>query len=250
MCSKEKLGFGALCLNVTYNILLLLSIMLAAISVGTFNWIEATEEKMAQFADLSQTGGQLNKVSCGVMSYCVDSNDAFYECEFPWPLYNGSLTGQPDPLWSGTAACIALACVLFGIAYLYTLVACFGCYYTKFYERTAFLVRVGSALIFIALIIFGASFPAFAVKDCVQNATDGSCSLYKPVFPSNKLQPDGNIGCRICAPNMSYFALASSCSFGWGGGIAIAALVISLFASFIASYVESKQKKRDPNYAM
>ena len=46
---------------------------------------------------------------------------------------------------------------------------------------------------------------------------------YKTVFPSHVLEGGkGKIGCRICHPAMDRFAMADSCSFGWGGMITIA----------------------------
>jgi len=241
MCSKEKLGGGAICLNATYSFLLLVSMILAAIALGTYQWIEADADKIAAFADISSAPG-LSGVSCGMMSYCIDSNTAIGECAFPYPTYNGTLTSQPDRLWSGVAACIALGIVFMGFAWLYTLFACFGCYYHKFYSRTAFLVRCAAFLMLVGLIIFGASFPAYAVNNCTSTQADGSCSMYKPQWPSYLLQ-GADIGCRICGPNMSEFSLSSTCNFGWGGGIVIASMIVSLIASFIADKVEPKKPK-------
>jgi len=240
MCSKEKLGCCAIVLNTIYSFMLLISIVLAAVALGTYQWIETDFEQLSTFADLTDVPG-LSRVSCGMMSYCIDSSSNIGECSFPWPTYEDSLTKQPDPMWSGVAACIALGIVLMGIAWLYTLMACFGCYHKKWYAKTAMFVRIAAFLQLVGLIIFGASFEAFKVDNCTTTAADGSCTQYRPQYPNLNLQPDGDIGCKICGPNMAAFSLSSTCTFGWGGGIVIGSMIFGLIASFIADRVEPKK---------
>lgn len=227
----ETLSMSNILTNTMYSIFLLLSAMFAAIGLGTYQWVEADASAIAEYGDTTHIPG-LNKVSCGLISYCIDAAGRVAECSLPWPVYNDDITSQPNNYWTATAGLLATAIAMLILAWLYSLTACFGCYTRKRQLFCVSVVNSASILMLLALVVWGAGFKEYAVNDCIQEDADGDCTLYKTKFPSHILEGGkDNIGCRICHPSMSYYMMPDSCSFGWGGMLTIAAFIITSFTA-------------------
>lgn len=63
----------------------------ALIGACTFQWIETTVEQMSVDAQIMIPANVpgLNKVSCGLLTYCIDAAGEVAECALPWPRYGG-----------------------------------------------------------------------------------------------------------------------------------------------------------------
>lgn len=230
--------------NLVYSIFLFTAALLSAIGLGTYQWIEAEAEDLQSFGDTNHIPG-LNKVSCGLISYCIDAAGRVSECSLPWPIYNDDITDQPSQLWTAAAGCIATAIALLILAWLYSLVACFGCYTRKRQLCCVNIVNLAAVLLLVSLVIWGASFPEYAVEECLQKNADGECSKYKTQFPSYILESGKeNIGCRICHSSMTYYSMASTCSFGWGGMITVAAFIITCFTACCGRAVQPRSASK------
>lgn len=254
---RETLHCKMIFLNVIYSTFILAAALLGCIATWTYQWIEAKEQDMITKANIAIPANVpgLNKVSCGLLTYCIDAAGEVSECSLPWPRYGGNDGDPPTPseapimLWNVTAGFCMAAVILLGIAWLYTLISCFGCYTTWRQRTSACMVTASGWFFVIALLVFGASFNDVAVKDCadgLKNA-DGSCVRYEPVFPSARIEGGGgNIGCRICAKDMDRYVMSDSCELGWGGFVVIGAFLMTLVASCIGYSIHSRPTKVTP----
>lgn len=254
---RETMKMRMILLNVVYSGLILAAGLLACIGTWTYQWIEATEEKMVAEAHIQipvNVPG-LNKVSCGLLTYCIDAAGEVAECTLPWPRYGGNYDSPPHPseapilLWNVAAGFMMFGIILLALAFLYSLIACFGCFKTWRQRLSAGVVSVAGWSFVIALLIFGGSFQELAVKDCAEGTSEdesGNCPLYQPVFPSARIEGStDDIGCRICASNMGPFTMSSSCSLGWGAYLVLVAFILTVVASCIGYCVKAREPKRN-----
>lgn len=245
---SETLQMRCIVCNIIYSIFLLVCMMVSAIGVATYQWIEATRDDMEELAkiEIPPNAPGLNKVSCGLLTYCIDAAGEVAECTMPWPRYGGN-TGRPkwneSPIliWNWAALAISIAIVLMFFPWLYTMVECFGFFSTKWHRRCNCAVTVAGLFLVLGIILFFCGWDKLRVEDCIQYNVDGSCDLYDPVFPSEIIEGGTeNIGCRICANNMANFQLSSSCTMGWGSQVVLAAFVINIIASCIGGCIHSR----------
>jgi len=238
----EPLSWLNIATNVIYSIFLLMSAMFAAIGIGTYQWVEAEASDIAQYGDIAHIPG-LEKVSCGLVSYCIDAAGDVGECTLPWPVYNDDPTSQPSNYWTATAGLIATAVALLGLPWIYSLVSCLGCYTHTRQKRAVHVVNFAAGLMLLSLFVWAAGFHEYAVEECLHDGAD-SCQLYKTKFPSHILEGGkDNIGCRICRSTMTSFSMADGCHFGWGSFITIAAMIITACAGQCGRAVKPKWDK-------
>eukprot|EP00039_Didymoeca_costata_P011577 m.163443 g.163443 ORF g.163443 m.163443 type:complete len:262 (-) comp15219_c0_seq1:2772-3557(-) len=255
--ARETMHFGMIALNVVYSILILAAGLLGCIGTWTYQWIEATKEQMTEESaiEIPVNVPGLNKVSCGVLTYCIDAAGEVAECSLPWPRYGGNDDSAPHPseapvmLWNVVAGFMMFGVILLALAFLYSLVVCFGCFSTYRQRTSAGAVSVAGMCFVIALLIFGASFNELAVTECANGAAKddkGFCASYVPVLPSERIQgSSSDIGCRICSPTSDRFQIGA-CSLGWGLYVVIGAFVMTILASCIGYCVKGRKNKVRP----
>lgn len=218
---REKLTFCSIVINVIYSVLLLVTIMIAAIGLATYQWIETDKDKMAE-ANLEpppQAPG-FESVSCGLGTYCIDAAGQVAECSLPWPTYGDKPSDNPVFLWTVAGGFIATGIVFVVFAWLYTLIACFGCYSHERQNCCAKIVDVGGLFMFVGLLCFGASFSEVGVtnEDCkVPVASGQDCNSdigWYVQLPSETIEGKGNASCRICPNNVAAFQMSTQCEFG------------------------------------
>jgi len=252
---RQTLKMRMILLNTLYSIMLLSILMTTMIGLCTYQWIETTAEKMTLEGNIQIPANVpgLNKVSCGLLTYCIDAAGEVAECTLPWPRYGGNYDSQPTHdespviLWNVSAAFIILGWILVFFPWLYSLVACFGCFRQRIQEFGSGMVLSAGIFYIIGLMAFGASFDEVAVKNCTDGDSkdaDGKCPSWQPVFPSAVIEGGvENIGCRICAYNMAPFQMSSTCTFGWGGYIVLGAFLMTIVASFVGYSITKRAKK-------
>lgn len=242
--------------NVVYSVLLFIIIIMATIGVATYQWIEATADQMETKAGIAIPASVpgLNKVSCGLVYYCVDAAGEVAECALPWKRYgqgkgvNGDSEGEaadhPIQLLNWAAGFMGLGIFLVVLPWLYSLVICFGLFHTSWQRCGAAMVTAAGWLMVIGLLIFGGAFDYFAVLKCADGAAkdaNGNCPQYEPVFPSVRIEGStSEIGCRICAANMGKYMMSDSCTFGWGGYFVLCAFLMTLFASCLGYAIKAR----------
>lgn len=109
------------------------------------------------------------QVACGLGTYCINAAGQVSECSLPWPQYgDGKPSDIPIFLWSVASGLIATGIFFVLLAWLFSLVACFGCYSHTRQNCCAKIVDVGGLFMFIGLLCFGASFGDLGVtnEDC------------------------------------------------------------------------------------
>eukprot|EP00038_Savillea_parva_P006560 m.164501 g.164501 ORF g.164501 m.164501 type:complete len:272 (-) comp12434_c0_seq1:195-1010(-) len=246
---RERLTFCSIVLNVFFSALLLATGMMAAIGLSTYQWIETTDEKMAESNLFSppQAPG-LSSVSCGLGTYCVEAAGEVSECSLPWPKYGNRPSDVPFFLWSLAGGFIATGIAFVGLCWIYTIFACFGCYTHQRQSCFSKLVDVGGLFMFMGLICFGASLDEVGVNndDCrtALNAQGECTSGWFVQLPSPKIEGQGNQSCRICPSNAARFAISDNCAFGWGGGLVIAACIMCFVASAVGHCVTPRVQQR------
>jgi len=252
VCGKRlRLSFASVLCNVLFSITLFVAIMGGGVGLYTYSWIETTSEKMAeaQITAPAYAPG-LTAVSCGLLTYCIDASGAVSECALPWPTYGNLLDPDdyPTRVWSAAAGCIASGVGLLSVGFLYTLIACFGCFYERLQRIIMRLVELGGALLFAGLMCFGFSTRDMAVNDdrCTAwkdgvNGTD--CTAWTATLPSQVIEGNGNHGCRICPEGQGPFQLNTVCSFGWGGIAVICATVLAFGSLSCGSRVLPRKKQ-------
>lgn len=249
---RETLQMRMILLNTIYSILLLAILMTTMVGICTYQWIETTVEQMTTEANIQIPASVpgLNKVSCGLLTYCIDAAGEVAECTLPWPRYGGNYDSQPTHdespvvLWNISAAFIILGWILVFFPWLYSLVACFGCFREKIHRCGAGMVMSAGIFYIFGLLAFGASFDSAAVNNCTDGEpkdADGQCPSWKPVFPSAVIEGSvDNIGCRICAYNMAPFQMSSTCNFGWGGFIVLGAFLMTMITSVVGYQIHKR----------
>jgi len=257
MCKhRETMQMRMIVVNVVYSVLLFLAILFTAIGVSTFQWIEADANDMVTKGGVKIPANVpgLNKVSCGLLTYCIDAAGEVAECTLPWARYgsgkgvNGDSDGEaadhPIALFNVSAAFISFGLVLMAMPWLYSLVICFGLFHTSWQRCGAAMVTAAGWSMVIGLLCFGAAFDQLAVNECADGTlpnADGTCDWYQPVFPSVRIEGSvGAIGCRICAANMDKFTMSDSCVLGWGGYFVLAAFIMTLFASCLGYAIKAR----------
>jgi len=134
---------------------------------------------------------------------------------------------------------------LIGLAWLYTLVACFGLYSHELQSRFASCVSFGGLFMFIGLLCFGAGLADVGVsdRDCRADLSEGKCTAgYYLQLPSRQIE-GSDYACRICASNAAMFAMSESCEFGWGGILVVVACILSFIASCIGHCVTPRAQE-------
>jgi len=251
---RETMKMRMIVLNTVYSFLMFGTMMLALIGCATFQWIETTTEKMSVDAQIMLPANVpgLNKVSCGLLTYCIDAAGEVAECSLPWPRYGGDYDTAPSAdeapvvAWNVAVAFICFGVISTMIPFLYSLVACFGCFKSKLQKASAWMVMIGGWLFVCSLICFGASFGEVAVNECEDptedpNVGDG-CSTWKLVLPSTRVEGlDSDRGCKICANNMKPFMMSSTCDFGWGGYFVLGAFIMSLLTSCVGFHIHARE---------
>eukprot|EP00040_Diaphanoeca_grandis_P017281 m.89918 g.89918 ORF g.89918 m.89918 type:complete len:282 (-) comp26344_c0_seq2:78-923(-) len=239
---RETLSMSNILCNVFYSFMLCLTGCMSAIGLATYQWIEADVADIETFATVPISVPGLNKVSCGLVHFCVDAAGAVAECQLPWPVYNDDLTAQPSRYWTATAIVLCLAITLLGFSWLYSLVACFGLFKQKWQKISVRVVDCAGVLMLLALLIWGASFSDYAVNKCDHSVTnDDECTSWTLVFPSHIIEGGkNNTGCRICGPNMAMFQLSSTCKLGWGAIFVVVSVVLSLLSSCVGRRVHGR----------
>jgi len=252
---RETLKMRMIILNTVYSIMLLSILMTTMIGLCTYQWIETTAEKMTLEGNIQIPANVpgLNKVSCGLLTYCIDAAGEVAECTLPWPRYGGNYDSQPTHdespviLWNISAAFIIIGWILVFFPWLYSLVSCFGCFRQKLQQCGSGMVLSAGIFYIIGLMAFGASFDEVAVNNCTDGESkdaDGKCPSWKPVFPSAVIEGSvENIGCRICAYNMAPFQMSSTCTFGWGGFIVLGAFLMTILTSFVGYRITKRAEK-------
>lgn len=249
---RETLSFGSIVINVIYSILLLATALISAIGLSTYQWVETDKDTMAEgqlFPPPEAPGFQ--SVSCGLGTYCINAAGTVSECSLPWPRYgDGNATDVPIFLWTVAAGFIAVGIVFVMCAWLFTLIACFGCYSHQRQNCCAKIVDVGGLFMFIGLMCFGASFSDLAVtnEDCRIPVTGGgNCESSVGWFiglPSEQIKGSvENISCRICPENTAAFQMSSLCSFGWGGILVVVGCVMCFVSSAVGHCVTPRKFK-------
>lgn len=239
-------------LNTVYSFLMFGTMALALIGAATFQWIESTVDQMGTDAAIMIPPNVpgLNKVSCGLLTYCIDAAGEVAECSLPWPRYGGdydtapSADEAPVTAWNVAVAFICFGVISTMVPFLYSLVACFGCFKSKLQHVSAWMVMIGGWLFVCALICFGASFGEVAVNEC-DDPTElpPDCTTWKLVLPSTRVTGiTADRGCKICASNMKPFQMSSTCDFGWGGYFVLGAFIMSLVTSCVGFHIHA----RDP----
>lgn len=264
---NEKLTFGSIVVNTIYNVCLLLTLLMIAISLNTYEWIQATDDMMEEagiFPEPSMPG--FNKVSCGLGTYCIDAAGRVSECSLPWPQYGDDeeteqgrhflvlmfpnfLSDQmPISLWAIAGNFLIAGWLFIFCAWVYTFFACFGCFRAKWQRWCTNGVVFGGLLCLIALLCFGAGFGELAVTKCRSpaNATDANCRTWYAQLPSvsNKQPGEDTVKCKICPNDVAAFTMSTACDFGWGGMIAVAACLMALFSSGCGYAVKARAARR------
>lgn len=189
----------------------------------------------------------LNKVYCGLTTYCLDAAGRVAECSLPWPQYGDSTQHIPYTLWQVATGFMVFGLLLLCLAWLYSILACFGCFSTTAQKWSARAVMFAGIFMLIGLLCWGGSFGDVAVSKCVGDAekVDGVCSSWQSVMPSALIEGSNDkIGCQVCPYNMKAFQPATTCKIGWGAYIIVASTVLTLFTGCFGEAVTSTQQKR------
>lgn len=254
--ARETMKMRMIILNTIYSITILLTLLLAVIGCVTFQWIETTVDQLSVDAmiEIPINVPGLNKVSCGLLTYCIDAAGEVAECSMPWPRYGGDYDTAPSPnespvaAWNVAVMFIVVGALLTVPPFLYSMVACFGCFKSKLQKISAWMVMVAGWLYVCGLIAFGASFGSVAVDECAdENEIAPDCSTWKIVLPSTRIEgeADGSRrGCQICSSNMKAFMMSSTCDFGWGGYLVLGAFVMSLLSAFLGFHIHAREPYR------
>eukprot|EP00039_Didymoeca_costata_P018288 m.332912 g.332912 ORF g.332912 m.332912 type:complete len:255 (+) comp17027_c0_seq1:77-841(+) len=245
--TNETLSFSNIVCNVIYSIFLFANCLLTAIGLATYQWIETTGEDMAKSNINFDNVPGLNKVSCGLTTYCIDAAGQVAECSLPWPVYGDSPTDIPYTMWQAATGCITFGLLLLVLCWIYTIFACFGCFSSYLQKWSSRLCLIGGLFMLIGLLCWLGGFSDLAVSTCVGGVdkVDGDCPTgWDAVFPSDLIEGGvANIGCQICPREMKAFQRAETCKMGWGAYMIIVATVMSLILGSVAEMVTSRQAK-------
>lgn len=131
-------------------------------------------------------------VRCGLTSYCVDAAGSLSDCNIPWPRYGDksfpagiSVGAYPSKLWAASAGCVAAGIGLMTLAWLYTLVACFGCFRERLHRFFLRVLELGGLLLAAGVLCFGFAMTSTGVSDdrCIDRNSDGSCASWCVTSP-------------------------------------------------------------------
>lgn len=258
---RERLTFCSILCNVVYNVILMVAMILSLASYYMYEWIESDKKSMVKsniFVVDAAPG--FNQVSCGLTTYCIDAAGSVSECSLPWPRYGSDdpdVFGDPEQmiytpvfLWKIAAGLVLGATFCLCCAWIYTFFACFGCFRSRVQRFCNNLVVLAGTLLVSAVICFAASFEDLAVKKCMLpnvNATADSnppCTAWFAELPSEMIEGKGNAHCRICPPAQGAFTISTSCTFGWGAKVAVAACLIAYISTYCGQRVTSRPRTR------
>lgn len=246
-CTGETLSFAHIVRNVIYSFFLLLTCIFTSVGLATYQWMETSAESMeAANIKIPPTMPGLNSVSCGLFSYCLDAAGEVAECSLPWPKYGEKPTDVPYTLWRVAAGFIVFGLVLQVLCFIYSLMACFGCFSDKVQKYSTKFATGGGFFMMIGLLCWGASFSDFAVQNCANGAAkiDGECADWEAVFPSTAAQGNNaEIGCRVCNFKMAAFMPSTECEVGWGAILVSVGCVLAIFSGCVGEGIKSKQKQ-------
>jgi hypothetical protein len=236
-------------INVVYSFVLLFTCMVLAIGVSTYQWVETTVEQMEKASIVIPPNAPgLQKVSCGLYSYCIDAAGEVAECTLPWPQYGSGPSDIPIMWWKVAAGFITTGILFEVICWLYTLLACFGCFRTKWQKCSSKMASCSGLFVVIGLLAWAAGFGDMAVNECTEAGGEfpNDCiEGYHPVFPSSLIEGgDDKIGCRICSHNTQAFAPSVDCEIGFGAIFVCVGCFLSLISGCIGNCVESREYAR------
>lgn len=186
-------------------------------------------------------------VACGLTAFCVDAAGELAECSIPWPRFGDgnmlNLGVYPSKLWAASACCVAAGIGLLSLTWLYTLVACFGCFREKLHRLFLRVLELGGVCLAAGLICFGFTLGDTGVNDdrCFARNDAGVCEKWYATLPSQTIE-GGNASCSFC-PQTGQFQMSTACSFGWGGLAVIIAVVLSGIAAQFGTRVTPRRKQ-------
>lgn len=246
MCGRT-LSAKSIIRNVIYSFMLFLTCVFCSIGLATYQWMETTAEHMEESGiKIPPEVPGLNSVSCGLFSYCLDAAGEVSECSLPWPRYGDKPEDVPSTMWKGAAGCILLGLIMQVLCFLYSLMACFGCFHDGIQRWSTKIATTGGLFMLLGLLIWGGSFGDYSVEECYGGAEkiNGECAEWQPVLPSAKSQADAatDIGCRICNYKMGPFMPDENCSVGFGAILVAVACVLAIFSGCAGEGITSKQK--------
>lgn len=252
----ETLGLGAICYNVLYSFSLMVVVITGAVGLGTYQWISNDAVSMAEAKISFDYVGldSINQVTCGLMSYCIDAKGAVSECSLPWPTWGSgsdAATGIPHTLWQAAAGCITLGLILNTTCFVYSMIACFGCFSTKAQKWSMGASSIGGLFMLIGIVLWFASWGDYAVSECRSaDTTDEACGDWKGLLPDAVFattyggEKDA-IGCRICNYQQKGFQPDEKCQIGYGPKAVGVSCAFTFISSWLGSLVKSEQDKRN-----
>eukprot|EP00039_Didymoeca_costata_P016012 m.279718 g.279718 ORF g.279718 m.279718 type:complete len:298 (+) comp16323_c11_seq47:262-1155(+) len=279
---NETLDWFNISRNVIYSFLLMLNCLIGFIGLNTFQWIETTAEEMEEVGiALPPELPGLNTISCGLTTFCLDaagnevilsllltlslSSWSYYifclrilliplltgqaaDCSFPWPRYNDEFSGVPMSMWRNAVFLILVGLVLEALCFVYSLLACFGCYSSFAQLWSTRLTTLSGVFLLAGILCWAGGFDEVAVNECLFYDDDDVCLSWAATFPSERANGlNGTIGCRVCPNIMKAFLPAASCRIGWGAILVVVSCIYALFAGCVGGEIKSRQKKNELN---
>jgi len=245
---RLRLSFKSILCNVLESVFIFLAIAFASAGFLTYDWISTDKESMQKveiYPPINAPGFQT--VSCGLTSFCIDAAGQLSECSIPWPRYGGGtfidVDAYPSRLWAAAAGCVAGGIGLMSLAWLYTLVACFGCFRERIHRLSLRVLELGGVFLAAGIICFGFTLGSTGVSDdrCISRDSSGDCDSWTATLPSEKIEGK-NASCQFC-PQTGQFQMSTACSFGWGGLAVIIAVVLVGLAATIGGHVTPRKKQ-------
>lgn len=239
---REKLTFQSIVVNVVYSVLLFILTVATLVGTYTYSWIETTVDKMNENnIYVSDNVPGFESVSCGLVTYCIDAAGTVSDCSLPWPTFGTVYEPDvyPSDTWAASVGLVCAAIVLLGLAWLYSVVACFGCFSTQVHNWCTRIVELAGLCLVAALLVFGYSLQDLSASRCRTRTDTGDCDSWYATLPSQTIEGAGNQSCKVC-PQAGAFQFSTACEFGWGGML-IAGVA---FATFVTSCVGSRVKPR------
>eukprot|EP00039_Didymoeca_costata_P016009 m.279652 g.279652 ORF g.279652 m.279652 type:complete len:265 (+) comp16323_c11_seq36:262-1056(+) len=246
---NETLDWFNISRNVIYSFLLMLNCLIGFIGLNTFQWIETTAEEMEEVGiALPPELPGLNTISCGLTTFCLDAAGQAADCSFPWPRYNDEFSGVPMSMWRNAVFLILVGLVLEALCFVYSLLACFGCYSSFAQLWSTRLTTLSGVFLLAGILCWAGGFDEVAVNECLFYDDDDVCLSWAATFPSERANGlNGTIGCRVCPNIMKAFLPAASCRIGWGAILVVVSCIYALFAGCVGGEIKSRQKKNELN---
>eukprot|EP00038_Savillea_parva_P005798 m.160032 g.160032 ORF g.160032 m.160032 type:complete len:874 (+) comp11892_c0_seq1:365-2986(+) len=245
---RLRLSFKSVVCNVFESIFIFMAISAATAGFLTYDWISSDRNEMLKveiYPPINAPGFQT--VSCGLTSFCIDAAGELSQCSVPWPRYGDGnmldVSVYPSKVWFASAALIASGIGLMTLTWLYTLVACFGCFREPIHRFFLRVLELGGVCLAAGLITFGFSLGDTGVDDarCFARSDTGKCEKWYATLPSQQIEGN-NASCQFC-PQTSMFQMSTACSFGWGGLAIIIAVVLAGIATQFGTRVTPRKKQ-------